>query len=101
MDGSKISDISNHTNIPLSGSGKTVKLALYKDAMHKNMLGEELTITDTAALADIDNDICSVVRTIDVTELYSGDEIPEEGLRVYAHAWVSATTTASSASRVF
>ena len=52
------------------------------------MLGEELTITDTAALADIDNDICSVVRTIDVTELYSGDEIPEEGLRVYAHAWV-------------
>lgn len=80
--------LSNHTNIPLSGSGKTVKLALYKDAMHKNMLGEELTITDTAALADIDNDICSVVRTIDVTELYSGDEIPEEGLRVYAHAWV-------------
>ena len=80
--------LSNNTNIPLSGSGKTVKLALYKDAMHKNMLGEELTITDTAALADIDNDICSVVRTIDVTELYSGDEIPEEGLRVYAHAWV-------------
>ena len=73
--------LSNNTNIPLSVSGKTVK-----DAMHKNMLGEELTITDTAALADIDNDICSVVRTIDVTELYSGDEIPEEGLRVYAHA---------------
>ena len=80
--------LSNDSDIPLAGSGKTVKLALYKDALHKNRIGKEVTITDAAALDDIDADIYTTVQTINVTDLYTGDEIPEEGLTVYAHAWV-------------
>ena len=82
--------LANSSDIPLAGSGKTVKLAFYQDPFHENMIGEEITVS-AADYADIDKGIFTTVQTIDVTGLYSGDEIPEEGLTVYAHAWVDET----------
>ena len=84
--------LSNSSNIPLDGSGKTVRLALYKDAEHENMIGGEVTIGESA-LADIDAGTYTAVQTIDVTQLFDSEdgEIPDDGLTVYAGAWVTDT----------
>ena len=83
--------LTNGSMIPLAGSGKTVKLAFYKDPFHENRIGDEIAIP-AEEYANIDKGIYSTVQTIDVAELYSGGgEIPEEGLTVYARAWVDET----------
>ena len=83
--------LTNNYDIPLAGSKKTVKLAFYKDPFHESMIGKEVSISG-GELADIDEGTYTTVQTLDVTDLYEGDgEIPEEGLTVYAHAWVEDT----------
>ena len=83
--------LANNSEIPLAGSKKTVKLAFYKDPFHESMIGNEVSISGDA-LADIDADSYTTVQTVNVTDLYEGDgEIPDEGLTVYAHAWVEDT----------
>ena len=82
--------LSNNSDIPLAGSGKTVKLAFYKDPFHESGIGGEISIP-AEKYADIDKGIFTTVHTINVSALYSGDEIPEEGLTVYARAWVDET----------
>ena len=82
--------LSNNSAIPLAGSGKTVKLAFYKDPFHETMIGEAVSLP-AEDYADIDQGIFTTVRTIDVTQLFTGDEIPEAGLTVYARAWVEDT----------
>ena len=82
--------LSNNSAIPLAGSGKTVKLAFYKDPFHETMIGEAVSLP-AEDYADIDQGIFTTVQTIDVTQLFTGDEIPEAGLTVYARAWVEDT----------
>ncbi len=79
----------NGGGIPLAGSGKTVKLAFYKDEMLKEPVGEAVTIpADTYADMDEGVSACSMsVRIADLTGNESG-EIPEGGLTVFAKAWV-------------
>ena len=82
--------LSNSSEIPLSGSGKTVKLAFYKDPFHERMIGSEVSITGTA-LADIDAGTYTTVQTLNVTDvvrLNDDGEIPEDGATVYVRAWV-------------
>ena len=45
--------LGNNAEIPLAGSGKTVKLAFYKDPFYETMIGEEISIP-TGDFADID-----------------------------------------------
>ena len=85
--------LGNNADIPLAGSGKTVKLAFYKDPFYENMIGEEISIP-AADYADIDAGTFTTVRTLNVTDiaaLNADGEIPEEGLTVYARAWVDET----------
>ena len=79
--------LSNNSLIPLSGSGKTVKVAFYRDPFHETRIGSEITIPETA-YADIDAGTYTFTQTLDVTTLLAGDEIPEGGLPVYIRAWV-------------
>ncbi|MBQ9531864.1 MAG: InlB B-repeat-containing protein [Eubacterium sp.] len=82
--------LDNGSEIPLAGSGKTVKLAFYKDPFHESKIGDEVSISGDA-LAEIDEGAYTTVQTINVTdivELNADGEIPEEGMTVYAHAWV-------------
>lgn len=81
--------LKNASEIPLVGSGKTVKLAFYKDAEHTQKIGENDITIDQAAYNDIDNDLYVYNKTIDVSSLIgNAAEIPEEGVRIYAHVWV-------------
>ena len=82
--------LSNNYGIPFEGSGKTVKLALYKDPFYTNQI-DEVTINSEDDLAGIDAGTYRTVRTVDVTELFDGDEIPDAGLTVYAKAWAADT----------
>ena len=82
--------LDNGSEIPLAGSGKTVKLAFYKDPFHESKIGDDITISGDA-LAEIDEGTYTTVQTLNVTdiaELNADGEIPEEGMTVYAHAWV-------------
>ncbi len=94
-EGDKTRDIrltlSNASNIPLTDSGKAVKLAFYKDMAHTEQIGETITI-DPSAYQDIDGDIYTFIQTINVTDLIgSTQEIPDSGIRVYASTWVDNT----------
>ena len=83
--------LQNASGIPLAGSGKTVKLGLYTTADHEeaNRVGNILTIADANALADIDEGFYGAVQTLKVENLIGGaNEIPDEGIRLYAYAWV-------------
>ena len=82
--------LSNGSEIPLAGSGKTVKLALYKDAFYTTMIGEETTVSGSA-LAEIDAGSYPVLQTFQVSDLFAGAEIPEGGLTVYVKTWVEDT----------
>ena len=82
--------LSNNYGIPFEGSGKTVKLALYKDPFYTSKV-DEVTIDSADELASIDAGTYRTVRTVDVTSLFNGDEIPDTGLTVYAKAWVEDT----------
>ncbi|MBQ1897570.1 MAG: hypothetical protein II163_00195, partial [Ruminococcus sp.] len=80
--------LANTTGIPLQGSGKIVKLGLYKDSVHTQQL-DLITISDDSDLSDIDAGYYAAVRTLNVRDLIgSASEIPDSGVSVYAHAWV-------------
>ncbi|MBR4319236.1 MAG: hypothetical protein IKP69_04195, partial [Oscillospiraceae bacterium] len=80
--------LGNASEIPLAGSGKTVKLAFYKDMNHEEQIGTDITI-DSSAYQDIDNDIYILNKTFDVTDFIgNAEEVPDEGVRLYARAWV-------------
>jgi len=89
--------LGNSSAIPLAGSGKTVKLAFYKDPFHESMIGKAVSITNDA-LAEIDAGTYTTVRTLNVTDIAAlvNGEIPEEGLTVYARAWVDETEEPNS-----
>jgi hypothetical protein len=55
--------LTNDSNIPLSGSGKTVKLAFYKDSGHKNRIGGEYTVP-SERFADIDEAPISIKQRL-------------------------------------
>ena len=81
----------NASGIPLKGSGKSVKLGLYTSDDHEeeNRVGEIITISGSKALADIDDGFYGAAQTINVEDLIDGaEEIPDEGVRLYAYAWV-------------
>ncbi|MBR5987271.1 MAG: InlB B-repeat-containing protein, partial [Clostridia bacterium] len=81
----------NASDIPLAGSGKTVKLGIYTSPDHEEekRVGDLITITDADALASIDDGIYSVVQTLSVEDLIGdADEIPASGIKLYAYAWV-------------
>ncbi len=82
--------LTNGSTIPLAGSGKTVKLAFYKDALHKSRIGDAISISGDDDLADIDAGTYTTVQTLNVTDIVRlvRWEIPDEGLTVYAHAWI-------------
>ena len=85
--------LSNGSEIPLAGSGKTVKLAFYKDPFHEKVIKDsEVSITGDA-LAEIDAGTYTTVRTLNVTDIAAlvNGEIPEDGVTVYARAWVADT----------
>ena len=84
--------LSNGSEIPLAGSGKTVKLAFYKDPFHESMIGSEISIS-TDDYADIDAGTYTTVQTLNVTDIVTlvDGEIPEDGVTVYARAWVTDT----------
>ena len=96
--------LNNDSKIPLAGSEKTVKLAFYKDALHKNVIGEGISIS-AENYADIDKGIYTIVHTIAVSDLYTGGgEIPDAGLTIYVRAWVDETeepTTSNNNSFVY
>ena len=79
----------NGSGIPLEDSGKNVKLAFYKDGAYSQQIGDTISIPATA-YADIDDGIYSTRQTLNVSDwLEAGQsEIPDEGIRVYARAWV-------------
>ncbi|MBQ9457407.1 MAG: InlB B-repeat-containing protein [Bacilli bacterium] len=80
--------LSNGTDIPLAGSGKTVKLAFYKDAFYEKMIGEAITIPEED-YASIDRGNYFLMHTISVSDLYAGGgEIPDGGINVYVRAYV-------------
>ena len=84
--------LSNASGIPLVGSGKTVKLAFYRDEALSQQISEAITIP-AASYADIDSGIFAYKRTVHVADLIgSAQEIPESGVRVYAKAWVEEAT---------
>ena len=80
--------LNNITDIPLAGSGKTVKLAFYKDGNCLQPVSETFTIPETA-YADIDEGIYTYLYTLNVRD-FIGDaaEISESGITVVAKAWV-------------
>ncbi|MBQ8945470.1 MAG: InlB B-repeat-containing protein [Lachnospiraceae bacterium] len=77
----------NRSGIPLTGSGKIVKLAFYKDSAHMHQIGEDITI-DSGNYADIDDGFYTYTQSINVTDMTDEPEIPNEGVSVYARAWV-------------
>ena len=80
--------LSNDGNVPLAGSGKTVKLAFYKDPFYQNVIGEEIVLSQ-AEYANIDQGEFTILHTIAVADLYKGDgEIPD-GVTLYIRAWVA------------
>ena len=84
--------LSNASGIPLVGSGKTVKLAFYRDEALSQQISEAITIP-AASYADIDSGIFAYKQTVQVADLIGGaQEIPESGIRVYAKAWVEEAT---------
>ncbi len=81
----------NASGIPLKGSGKIVKLALYTSPNYEEekRVGSIITIQDADALASIDDGIYSVAQTLLVEDLIGdADEIPDGGIQLYAYAWV-------------
>ena len=83
--------LSNSTEIPLAGSGKTVKLALYKDMAHTQQVGSDITI-GSANYKDIDDDIYTLPYTVELKDLIgTAAEVPDEGVRLYAHARIEDT----------
>lgn len=83
--------LSNASENPLTGSGKTVKLAFYKDMRHENQIGETVTI-DSSAYQEIDQDIYTYIYTVNVSDLIGTEaEVPDQGVRLYASTWVEDT----------
>ena len=83
--------LGNASDIPLVGSGKTVKLAFYKDSNHQQQIGEVITIAPSA-YQDIDDDIYVYNQTLNVEDFIGNAlEVPEEGIRIYAQTWVDDT----------
>ncbi|MGX8719474.1 MAG: S-layer homology domain-containing protein [Eubacteriales bacterium] len=85
--------LTNASGIPLRGSGKIVKVGFYKSSDHEEneLIGSIIEIKDDTALADIDEGIYSAVQTLDVTDiaaLNADGEITDEGIQLFAHAWV-------------
>ena len=84
-------NIGNASDIPLVGSNKTVKLAFFKDSTHQEQLGNTITI-DPTSYQLIDNDIYTYTQTFNVSDLIgNAEEIPENGVRIYAETWVDDT----------
>ncbi len=81
--------LENDSNIPLSGNNQTVKLAFYKDREFTKLLGEAYEVP-TKSYADIDEGLYTYKATLSVRDLIgdSAKEIPEEGVTVYAKAWL-------------
>ena len=76
--------LSNGSDIPLVGNGKTVKLAFYEDMNHEEQIGDIITI-DPSAYQDIDNNIYTYTQTLNVKDFIgNAQEVPEEGIRIYA-----------------
>lgn len=97
--------LGNAADIPLVGSNKTVKLAFYKDSNYNEQIGKIITI-DPSAYQDIDDDIYTYQQTLNVSDFIgNAEEIPENGIRIYANAWIEDTdelyTHNNSASVVF
>ena len=84
--------LNNASDIPLVGSGKTVKLEFYKDSNHQTKIGQTIIIPETA-YQDIDNDVYTYTQSLNVTDFISESdkEIPDDGIRVYARAWIDDT----------
>lgn len=94
----------NASGIPLAGSGKSVKLAFYKDSSYTQQVGSTVDVP-TAAYADIDEGIYSYVQKLNVSDFIESDssEIPDEGIHIYARAWVDGMEelyTANNASSI-
>ena len=79
----------NSSGIPLAGSGKSVKLAFYKDSGYTQQVGDTVDILSDAD-ADIDEGVYTYLQTLYVSDFIDSDakEIPDSGIRVYARAWV-------------
>ena len=93
----------NRSGIPLVGSGKTVKLAFYKDSAHSEQIGSTISIDSTTnadVYANIDDGFGIYTQTINVSDVIgtSAKEIPDEGVDVYASAWVEETDPGSNGS---
>ena len=94
-EGSKTRDIkvnlNNNLDIPLEGSGKTVMLGFYRDIDHTEQIGDLIKIDDAASLKDIDDDIYTYQQSMSLTELLGENvqEVPAEGVHVFAYAWVA------------
>ena len=81
-------NLNNTTGMPLAGSGKTVKLAFYKDGNCLQPVSETFTIPESA-YADIDAGIYTYLYTLNVRDFIDASaEIPESGITVVAKAWV-------------
>ena len=81
-------NLTNIAGIPLAGSGKTVKLAFYKDGNCQQSVSETITIP-ASAYADIDAGIYTYLHTLSVRDFIGeAAEIPESGITVVAKAWV-------------
>ena len=80
--------LGNSYGIPLAGSNKTVKMALYKDASHTEPIGDIITI-DPSVYQDIDDNIYTYQQTVNVADLIGdAEEVPENGVYIFAHAWI-------------
>lgn len=82
--------LANVSGIPLAGSGKTVKLAFYKDSRFAAQVGTAVTVP-SSSYADIDDGIYATVQTLNVDDFIeplTDIEVPDGGVRVYAKAWV-------------
>lgn len=79
----------NRSGIPLVGSGKKVKLAFYKDSAYSEQIGATVDI-DESTYADIDGGFGTYTQSVNVSDIIgaSDREIPDEGVSVYARAWV-------------
>ena len=81
-------NMSSGSNVPFANSGRIVKLAFYLDGNCTQRIGNAMEIP-ASAYQDIDDGIYSCVTTLNVSDIIgAAEEIPEDGVRVYARAWV-------------
>jgi len=83
--------LTNISGIPLDGSGKTVKLAFYRDSARQSMIGQEITI-DPELYADIDQGIGIYTHTLKTADILqktvNGQTTSVNSASVYAYVWV-------------